>query len=413
MANQFLNVSWISDEVLRLLVNMLMVSEAFNKTYEKDFEKEFAVGSTIQVKFPQTFLVSDGMGYQPQGINRISTTVSLDQWLQVAWEWDDYEAAVKAERTEAEIREQYLDPAAKQIAQEIDSRSAQWAWWYTSNVVGALGTDPTTVSTYYAARRRLMELACPPAKQYLCISSSMMAALGSGITNIFNPTDEISQMFKDGSLGRLSGFEVYESQSLYSATTATIASTFTVTGAAQAGSALAVTGTAGDIIPKGTKITIANVNQVNPRTRRTAGPKTLKNFTVTQDYVLTSGPDTINILPAIYGPGSQYQNVDALPANGAAIVQWPGTASPNTGGISGTVGMVLAKNQGFALVGGRLYLPKSVEAKAQSSDKTSGLSLRWVKFWDPVRSIQGDRFDMLLGFGNLYQDNGACIVGGA
>ena len=77
MANNFLNTNWVSMDILRLLLNKLEVAEYFNRSWERDFEKEFAPGAAITVKFPQRFLTSDGMGYAPQGINRISTTVSL------------------------------------------------------------------------------------------------------------------------------------------------------------------------------------------------------------------------------------------------------------------------------------------------------------------------------------------------
>ena len=87
-------------QVLRLLLNKLIVADYFNRSWEKDFQKEFAPGSQITVKFPQRFKVSDGMGYQPQGINRLQTQVNLDQWMQVSFEWDDYETAVKLERTQ-------------------------------------------------------------------------------------------------------------------------------------------------------------------------------------------------------------------------------------------------------------------------------------------------------------------------
>src|ERR1035438_8627614 len=139
MGNQFLNTSWISMEVLRNLKNALKVAEYFNTDWEKDFTKTFAVGTTIQVKFPQQFLIRDGLGYNPQGIDRISTTISLDQPFGIDFQWDDYENAVKAERSEEEIREQYLMPAGVQLAQEVDSRLALWATIYASNVVGALG----------------------------------------------------------------------------------------------------------------------------------------------------------------------------------------------------------------------------------------------------------------------------------
>lgn len=396
--------------MLRLLVNFLTVGEYFNMDYGKEFKKEFAVGETVQIKLPQRFTTVDGMAYQPQAINRISTTVSLDQWIQIAYEVDDLEAALKMERSKAEIREQYLEPLAAAFQQEIDSRCAQFAKNNTNNVVGALGTDPTGVANYYNARRRLKELACPPGKRAFCISSSMMSTFGQNITTFFNPPDELSAMFKEGALGRAAGADWYESNSLFSHTAGTWAGAVTVTGAGQMGSSLIITGTLNDTIKQGDKFSIANVNAVNPMTRRTAGPLTAKQFVATQDFTLTGGADTISILPAIFGPGSQYQNVDALPANGAALTLWPGTGSPN--GKAGTVGLLISKNA-FALVGTKLFMPTSTELTDGKQDPKTGLSWRFVKAWDPVRSMQVQRADMLMGLGNLYQDNAACAVVGA
>src|ERR1017187_6605788 len=396
--------------VLRLLVNFLTVAEYFNTEYTKDFEKDFAVGDTIQVKFPQQWTIRDGLGYNPQGINRISTTVSLNQVFGIDWEMDDYESAVKAERSKEELQEQYFEPAAAQIAQEIDSRAAQFAYQNGNNVLGSLGTDPTSVATYYNTNRRLMELACPAGKRALCISSSMMSTFGQNITTFFQPADEISAMFKEDALGRAAGLDWYQSQSLYSHTAGTWAGAVTVTGAGQSGASLIITGTSADTIKKGDKFSILNVNQVNPRTRRIPVPAQVKNFVVTQDYTLSGGADTISILPAVYGPGSQYQNVDALPADGAALTLWPGTTSPN--GKVGTVGLALSK-YAFAMVGGGLYTPKAVEAAKQQRDPKTGIPLRLVLAWDPVRSMKINRWDTLLGFGNLYQDNGCVCVAGA
>lgn len=409
--NNFVNTSWVSMEILRLLLNKLTVTEYFNRSWEKDFEREFAQGSTVTIKFPQRMLTTDGMGYQPQGINRIATTVSLDQWIQCSFEWDDYEQAVKLERSEAELRENYLDPAGAALAQEYDSRAAKFAYMNASNVVGVLGTDPTTVGTYYGARQVLFEQACPPGKRAMLISSSMMTSIGTGITNIFQPPDEISQMFKEGSIGRLAGFDFYESQSLYSHTAGTWAAAVTMAGAGQTGSSILVNATAGDVFNAGDKFSIAGVNNVNPMTRRISGKARLKTFTCTSRVVCAGGgTDVIPILPAIYGPGSQYQNVDALAANTAPLTLWPNTTSPN--GKVGTVGIGVSR-WAFALVAGKLYLPKATEASGQQTDPDSGISVRKVKMWDPQRSMLVNRMDSLCGFGNLYQDNGACCVAGA
>lgn len=414
MANLFLNTSWISMEVLRNLKNALKVAEYMNTDWEKDYNKTFAVGTTITVKFPQQFLIRDGLGYNPQGIDRISTTVSLDQPFGIDFQWDDYEAAVKAERSEEEIKEQYLEPAGVQIAQEIDSRAAKFAYQNTSQIVGALGTDPTSVVFLDTARARLLQKAAPPGKRAALISSSMQTnSINTPVTSLFQPSDEITMAFKEGALGRLKGFDVFEEQSLYSHTAGTWAGAVTINGGGQNGTSLLITCTAGDTLNQGDKFSVANVNFVNPRTRRIPGPKTPQTFTVTQNFVGVGGgnaADAVSILPAIYGPGSQYQNVDALPVGGAALTLWPGTASPN--GAVGTVGLALTK-QAFAIVGMRFYLPKAVEARSQAEDKQTGIPVRFVKAWDPVRSMQIHRFDTVCGFGNLYQDNGAVALLGA
>ena len=409
MANQFLNTNWVSMKILRLLVNMLEVNEAFNRDWQRDFDKEFAPGSQISVKFPQKQKVTDGMGYAPQAINRLSTPITLDQWLQISFEWDDYEAAVKLERSEEELTENYFMPAAESMQQEWDSRSAKFAYQNASNIAGILGTDPTGVSTYYNARQQMMENACPPGKKWMNISSSMMATLGTNITNVFHPDDEITRMFKKGSIGTLAGYSFFESNSLYSHTAGTWAGVVKVVGANQSGASLIISGTNGDTIKQGDKFNIALVNKVNPMTYRIAGKATLKTFTSTQDYTLTGNNDTISILPAIYPPGSQYQNVDALPADQAALTLWPGTASPSA--KVGTVGLALSKFA-FAFVGAKLFVPKAVEKSGFAFDSRTQIGVRKVKVWDGVRSMQINRMDSLGGFGNLYQDNGAvCVLG--
>jgi len=402
-------------EVLRNLKNALKIVEYFNHDWEKDYEKAWAVGTTIQVKFPQQFTIRNGLGYNPQGINRISTTISLDEPFGIDFQWDDYEAAVKAERSEEEIREQYLAPAGVQLANEWDSRGALFAKNNCSQIVGSLGTDPTSIVFLDQARARLLQKAGSylSKKRAALISSSMQTnSINTPVTSLFNPSDEITMAFKEGSMGKLKTFDVFEEQNLYSQTAGTWAGAVTVTGSGQSGTSLIITGTSGDTIHQGDKISIANVNFVNPRSRRPPGPLTPQTFTVTQDFTLTGGADTITILPAIYGPDpndpsgfSQYQNVDALPVNGAALVLWPGTANPN--GATGTVGMAMTP-MAFAIVGMRFYLPKAVEARSQAEDKATGIPVRFVKAWDAYHSLQINRFDTVGGFGNLYQDN-ACV----
>jgi hypothetical protein len=257
----------------------------------------------------------------------------------------------------------------------------------------------------------MLEKSCPPGKRGMLISSSMMQSLGSNITSVFHPVDEITAMWKEGAIGTLAGYSFFESNSLWSHTAGTWASTVSVKGASQSGTSLVITATAADTFNQGDKFCILNVNAVNPMTRRVAGVATAMQFTVTQSLVAAGGGnDTLNFLPAIYGPGSQYQNVDALPANAATLTLWPGTASPN--GKVGTVGLALSRFA-HAFVGAKLYVPKAVEDSGLAQDPDTGMSVRKVKAWDPVRSMQINRMDSLGGFGALFSDNGAVCVAGA
>jgi hypothetical protein len=413
--NKFTNTNWVSMEILRLLLNKLVVAEYFSRDWQGDFDKEFAPGSTISAKLPWRPIVKDGMGYEAQNIERVSTTISLDQWTQVPFEWDDYERAVKLERSEDQLRENYWDPCAAAMAQEMDSRAAKFAYQNASNTIGVLGTDPTLVGLFYSARQQLTEESCPPGKRAAIISSSAMQAMGAAtgagsIVSMFQPADEITKMFKEGSVGRMAGFDVFESNSLWSHTAGTWGGAVTVNGANQSGTQIKITATAADTFKKGDKISIALVNRVNPQTRRISGKAALRRFTITADLTAVGGgdaADVLNILPAIYGPGSQYQNVDALPATGAALTLWPDTTSPN--GKVGTVGLALSRFA-FALVAAKLYVPKAVESAGQAQDPDTKIAIRKVSAWDPVRSMQINRMDSLFGFGNLYQSNGACAI---
>jgi hypothetical protein len=318
--NQFVNTSWVSMEILRILQNSLEVADTFSTDWESEFGKTFAVGSSVQIKLPQRFLVTDGLGYQPQAFNRLTTTVNLDQIFGIHFEWDSYERLVKMERSQEELTANYLKPAARQLAQEIDSRAALFAYQNASNVFGVLGTDPTTIVPFLSAERRLYEKACPDPEKKLILSASAMASyIGPNVTQ-FNPASEISRAYKTGVIGNAGGWEWRRSNSLWSHTAGTWAGAVTVNGAGQSGSSLTITATAGDTFKVGDKFSIANVNMVNPSTRRVPGALSANHFTITQALVAAGGGvDVINFLPAIFGPGSQYQNVDALAASGAAL----------------------------------------------------------------------------------------------
>lgn len=413
MANQFAIPNWVSMKILWFFKNTYEVAAQFNSEWSSDFtSKSFPFGSSQQIKFPQQWLVTSGLPYQEQGINRIVTTVNLDQVRGVHYGWDSIEKLLKMERSEKEIEESYAYPAGQALAQKVDSDAADWARLYTPNVQGTLGTDSTTLDFALAAEQVLFAYACKAGERYLCLTPQLMRSYVKTNVTQFNPQKAISDMYRDGVIGNAAGWKWVRSNSLARHTVGTAPTGgVTVTGAGQSGSSLVVTGTNGQTIQPGEKFNIALVNAVNPATRVVNGLG-LKQFTYTGGtvFTLTGGSDTIPIYPAIYGPGSQYQNVDALPANAAAFTFWPGTTTPS--GLSGTVSLGLSK-YAFAKAFGKLENPEAVERAERAEDPDTGASFAYVKAWDQFNRKMTNRLDMVYGFGNLRAEHGACAVAGS
>lgn len=408
--NSFVDVdTWVAMESLRLLTNKLEVASFFDTSYNKEFMQPFAVNDTVRVKLPQQWLVSNGLGYQPQAIDRKYTTVACDQVFQIGFDYDSVQQALQMERTKAEVSKQYLEPAMAQMKQEIDSRAALFAYQHANNIVGVLGTDPTSTATVMQARQLLIEKACPPSMEKgFIVPPSVNTALVPAISSLFNPSSEISREFKEGSIGKLNGFDWYESMSLYTHTAGTWQGAVSITTTATDGAtSLVLTCTTGDTFKAGDKFGIATVYPVNPMTRRVTNTARTMTVTVLADVTGASSTATVSISPALYGPGSQYQNVDRLPTAADVCTLFPGTASPN--GKVGKIGLALHP-QAFALVGVKLDMPKHVEAGGQERDPETGIAVRFTKTWDPEESRMITRFDCLMGFGSLRPDNCAVAV---
>jgi hypothetical protein len=155
----------------------------------------------------------------------------------------------------------------------------------------------------------------------------------------------------------------------------------------------------------GDVISIAGVYAVNPQTRQSTGE--LAQFVVMADYSDTSGAITITIDRAIYSSG-QYQNVDALPANDAAITIF-GHAS-SYAGIVCPQNLVFHKDA-FVLGCADLVLPQGVDMAARASDPESGLSIRMVRDYDSTNDRLVTRLDILYGWKCVYPEFACRVVG--
>jgi len=405
--NVFQFVDWLSMEGLRILVNSLEVTEHFETKYSQDFQQEFAIGGSERIPLPQQFTIRHGLGYNPQAIDRVYATANFLPPFGVDFEWDDVQAALEAERGMERFKEEYLEPAMAQMAQEIDSQAALFAYQNSNNIVGTLGSDPNSLKIFNQARQVLIENAGWSQGDKGCIIPPQVnTALVPTAQGLFNPPSAIAKQYQEGAIGRYGGADWHESMSLYDHTAGNFQGAVTVDGANQSGNSLLVHCTSGDVFNQGDVLGITGVYPVNPMTRRLTSKTSLAPYLVTATTTATGSTCTIPVslggTTPVYGPGSQYQNVNALPGDTATVTLFPGTASPN--GLVGKQGLLLNKGA-FAIIGAKLQVPKAVEMAAQHRDPTTGIAVRFVRAWDPQQSKMTNRLDCLIGFGALRPNN--------
>lgn len=404
MPNNFQKVTWVTMESLRRLVNKLEIAKYFNTDMNREYTKPFAVGATIYPKLPQRFTVRDGITYTPQPIDRKTTQVTMDQIFGIDFDYDSVEKALEMERGEDIVRREYIEPAMDQLAQEIDSRCAEYAYLHSPNIVGAVGTTPTAISTFHTARQYLVEMAVGGGTKGMIVSPAMHATLGANLTTMLNPQKELSDLFQEGLLGNAAGFKWHESVSLYDHTLGTMTAsdvTVSVTLTDGASSVVLASASAGATLKKGDVINFTTPMACNPGTRRSVGRA--KTVVLTADCTIVGGSTaTAYFEPKLYGPGSQYQNVDVLPTAAHVVVLAPGTTTPSA--KHGIQALAIHRDA-FALVSVKLEEPKAVEIASTKRDPKSGISISFVRQFEGRTRTMINRFDVLMGFGCLYPEN--------
>jgi hypothetical protein len=403
--NVFNKVNWVAMTGLDMLLNELAIGSYFSDEYGKDFAQKFAIGNSMQIPFSQRYIAQrNDMSFNPQAMDRPVSTLTVDQTATIGIEWDSIEKALDMERGEERVEKIYLRPAINYIKQAIETDLAQFAYRYTNMVTGALGTNPATYdATSATALRMLQEMDGQMASDDLglFVPPVVNQAVKTSALTFYNPTVDISKQFRTGYVNKSDSFDWYSSMTLASHTAGTwaVAASVTCNGASQTGSSLAINCTAGDTFKFGDKISIANVNQVNQMTRQTTSTSTAgtKTFTITADVTATGATATLPIWPPIYGPGSHYQNVDALNAANALLTLWPGTTSPS--GKSGKVALAMAKGA-FFVTGVALQEPQgSVEFCRQVQDPKTGISVRVIRQYLGNTEQMITRLDALWGRG--------------
>jgi hypothetical protein len=402
--NALLTIGMITREAVRLWRN----SNAFIRNMDMQYDDRFAqtgakIGSQLQIRLPNDYIVRNGPNLQVQNTNETSITlvIATQQGVDVAFNSVDRSLSLD------DYSERVLAPAVNNLAGAVAANVMLSTEGGIANIVANTNSAGALLSPgsiqWLLANATLDNNSAPMANRKVVQNQFSQARIVGALQGLFNPITDISKQYVTGRMYEALGFVWMQDQTVLIHTNGTFATTNTVNGANQSGFSLVVNATTGTL-NAGDIITLAGVDGVNKITKQDTG--ILKQFVVTA--FVPAGSTAIPIYPAIIPPvvnagvttQAQYQTVTASPANGAAIVQILGASTQ------------YRKNFAFCkeavtLATADLELPGGVHEAARET--FDGISMRMVTQYVIGTDQLATRLDILYGF-LWIRPEWACIV---
>lgn len=366
MANQFITVKEIARQTLPRLIENLVFPNLVHKDYSEDFVA--GKGATIQVKKPVQLTASEfdpSRGTSAQDVKEESVPVTLDKLATVDIAFSDMERAVNVD----DLNRLFLEPAAVALAQKINSDGLELYKDipYTS---GTAGTAPAAL-TDISAVRKVLNANKVPSQGRIAIWDTEADSNFITIPSIVNAEKSgTTSALREGSLGRVMGFDNYMSQAVKTHTKGTISAAVKPKSSTNAGATeltLAATSVTGTLV-KGDILTILG-----------------DSYVVTEDATAAANEITVKIYPALKKDVNTNTAVTVMDSHTANLAFVPNA---------------------FAFVTRPLAAPAGVESYVTSYN---GVTLRVVRGYDMKYKKEMLSMDVLYGYKTMYPEL-ACIA---
>ena len=308
MANTNSVIDQVTREALRIAHEILSFLGTIDRQYDSSFARTGAkIGSTLRIRNPNQYTRRKG-----SRVMNVQDSTDTTQTVTVATQ-DGTDLRFTSEELSLDIDElsrRYIEPAVKSLVSGIEGDVMSSVSKDVYNLVGTPGTPPTTLASIGAARAKLNQQLAPKTNRCVQMDSITMGGLVNGVAGYFNPSNAVSEQYREGMIARTGMADFFENEKTYSHATGSDFTTVTVNDAAIASGDSSIT-SAGGNFNAGDVFTIAGVFDVHPETK--IAYSHLKQFVAT-----TAGTTSLALSPALVSTGAR-QNVSALPANGAAI----------------------------------------------------------------------------------------------
>lgn len=408
MANTFTNVNdaaaIIAKAAAETLKNNMKFCQTIDVADSSDFDGKngYSAGQTVDINIPPRYVPQTTFDITSSIQDTVEGTVplTLDTISTVGMEFNSSELA--HDIALKNIIKRCVIPAAESVAQDVEKRFIEKATDGVYNHVGTAGSNQFTVSDIQDARVKMQEDLAPMGDRYLMLNSRSGAEAVDARKGLFNSTTEIGKQYVDGYIGKADGFSWFETELVNTHTNGSQGGTPLVDDASvtEGTSTLHIDGvTSGNTWTKGTVFTVANVFKVNPITKTTTSE--LQEFVVTSDTTFTGGEADVPVSPSIYAASNGLQNVDALPADNAAITLKTGSAS------TGYAQNLAYHKSAFRMVSVPLVMPVNAEFAAQET--VDGITVAVIRDFDVKTRKMITRLDF-LGALALVRPEHACRI---
>lgn len=326
------NTLKVTDRVLKEAQRIAHEKLSFVGTTDLQYDSSFTYdssrgpnGQTLRIREPNQYTRRQGsrvMDVQDQDESTQNITVATQDGVDMRFNSQELIQSVNSDGAFDALSKNYIEPAISVLCSGIEGDYLEYCTKRTYNLAGTAGTPPTDLVAIGAARAKLNQnLAPKDGNRCVQMDSVTMGGLVNGLKGLFQDSSQIKQQYREGMIGRTGMADWYENERMYAHTNgADVVGAVNQTTFAEGMTTITMDGmTAAPTV--GSVFTIAGVYAVHPETKQAYAH--LQQFVVTDST--TPSTTTMSFSPAIRSTGAK-QNVDALPANDAAIT-YVGSAS--------------------------------------------------------------------------------------
>ena len=385
MANTILTPTAVTRKCAQILHQKLNFIGRINRQYDSSFAVDGAkIGDSLKIRLPNEYTVRTGLSMSNQDVAETSVTMTMATVKGVDLNFTSSELLLSID----DFSERIIDPAMSVLAANIEADAMLGMMKQTYNLYDG-DAAAFAFASVSAARQRLTECLAPSSQRTMTLTPAHATKYLTDTKGLFHSAEQIAEQYREGMVGRASGFDFYENTLLTQHTTGTAAKTtgYTVNGAITTnGSTAVVVQTGATTFKEGDVFTVAGCFRVHPETKVSTGD--LQQFVVTADYA--GGAGSISFAPAIYTTtGRQNVTAGGMPNSGALVKVGAGASETLTQSLA------FHKNA-YAFVTADLPLPGGTDwARREVVD---GISVSLIRDFTISDRSFPCRLDVLYGY---------------